>query len=106
MKLKSSLIVLGILALGFATVEYPDFNGFLCICDIHPSIRYNIRTARRVPLLFNWLHCQRGVLSVVAKVVVLMIKSRSQNTVVLVNNASRAGGVLKFVLVIQAIKKY
>ena len=41
---------------------------------------------------------------VVTKVVVIYEKLKS--VIVLVNNASRDGGVLKFVLVIWAIKEY
>ena len=60
MKLKPSLIVVSRRAPGFPTVKYPDLNCLLCINGIDPWIRYNIRRARRVPLLFNWLrwlHC-------------------------------------------------
>jgi hypothetical protein len=45
------------------------------------------------------------MLGIVEKVMVLILGEAEVN-IVLVNNVSRDGGVLKFVLVIQAILKY
>jgi hypothetical protein len=72
-------------------------------------------TSGDVLLLFNWLYCHsnKGVNvgcsdAVEEKVMVLMVRDLEmpKSILVLVNNASRDGRVLKFVLVIRGIKKY